>query len=152
MVIDDICVDVHVHARRGLGQVLLEEELDQEAKEGALKELRFLKDRELEYFKRLVEHLVTTKGKGGKIDHIKAYSIGQKLHENNRRSSGDGDEPAPKKYQNFTPVEASRLLERLEELGWLQSVQVERSGASHNDKRITLGIRSILDLQKYIET
>jgi hypothetical protein len=145
------CIHVRVNARRGLGQVLLEEELDQEAKEGALKELRFLKDRELEYFKRLVENLVTTKGRRGKITLIDACNIGQKLHEN-RRSSGEGDEPAPKKYQNFTPGEASKFLTRLEELGWLQTVQVENSRTAHDNKRITLGIRSILDLQKYIET
>lgn len=141
-----------VHVSRGLGQVLLEEELDQEAKEGALKELRFLKDRELEFFKRLVEKMVTTKGKMGKIDMFDAMKIGTQLSDNKRSSSGDEDEPAPKKFQAIQNKEAIALVERLEELGWLQTVQLESPGNSHNTKRVTLGIRSILDLQKYIET
>lgn len=171
--------------RRGLGQVLHEDEIDQEAKENALKELRWLKPAELELFKSVVEAIVMSHGRKGKIDYFRATNLGQfrsephaarrervpleakrlslLLHGSFRSScskkrgrggADEEDEPASKMFKDLTATESQSVLDRLVELKWLQYVTVEGAEArgSHNGKSITLGIRSILDLSKYIET
>lgn len=55
-------------------------------------------------------------------------------------------------FKGMTMNEAMKLLEKLERDSWLKSLHTGNARGSHTDKKITLGIRTVLDLRRYIET
>mmetsp|Transcript_9550 Transcript_9550/g.18541 ORF Transcript_9550/g.18541 Transcript_9550/m.18541 type:complete len:318 (-) Transcript_9550:415-1368(-) len=136
----------------GMAQVLVEEEQNPQVKEATIKALGWMSPSQLELFKLVVEAIVKAGAKGGKVDYNRAINMGR--FSTNRRRNEEDEEAPMQQLKDLVSHEATATLDRLVELEWLNLVKVSDMEArgTHNNNRFTLGIRSILDLRKYIET